>query len=129
MVFVNCFRVPSVGQVIEDHLDDLDVRVVNPGSSLLVQADVRRRSSLSCHGRTLTDPGAEARPPHSALRLAAREGIEHCENMLFRRSLALAGASAFRPSTLGAAPSAGEDGLLAGLQAALLNLHGTELVV
>ena len=44
---------------------------VNPGSSLLVQADVRRRSSLSCHGRTRTVPGAESRPDQRALPLGA----------------------------------------------------------
>jgi CHAT domain-containing protein len=54
---------------------------------------------------------------------------EDWENPLIRCGIALAGANHFSNSELGTRNSELEDGLLTGLEASLLNLQGTELVI
>ena len=54
---------------------------------------------------------------------------EDWENPLIRCGIALAGANHFSNSELGIRNSELEDGLLTGLEASLLNLQGTELVI
>lgn len=46
---VHLFHGRAVCQLIQDNLDDLDIRVVDPGYSVFVNADVRNR--LRDHGQ------------------------------------------------------------------------------
>src|ERR1041385_448643 len=68
MVFVDRLGVPAVCYVVKHHLDDLDVRIVNPWPSLFVQADMKRRFNPWYHARTLPDFGSESRPIATALK-------------------------------------------------------------
>src|SRR5262245_33266 len=61
MLEMDLFWTPAVGQPIEDDLDHLDVRAINPGDASVIQADMWVRSH-GHRGGSWPDQGALGGP-------------------------------------------------------------------
>jgi len=113
-------------------LDDGTVLLVGPEAreAALKRIVSPRVLHLATHGFFLPDqereyPDRMDAPMMSALNSPWKSSDTKWENPMVRCGLALAGANHAGALT----NSAAEDGILTGLEAALLNLHGTELVI
>lgn len=75
MVFLYRLRVPPISQVVEHHLDNLNVGVIHPRTSVFIKANMRNGVRLCYHGTTLPESGRESRPHRTcAAHLRWRDG-------------------------------------------------------